>query len=270
MTKFLMVLVLALVTLTGCTSQQEELVQWSSSHGALASTVQTSGFSLQTVAPLNFQVNKTLTIFIEGDGRAWATSTQPSLDPSPHVFSTVALAMNQQHPGVYLARPCQFVMSAGCDKSVWTDARFSRSVINSTNAAIDALKLRYGAERIELIGYSGGAAVALLVAGERDDVIQLQTISGNNNPKAWVAFNQLSALEGSLDPLTNHRKLSLIPQRHFVGTDDSIIPLSLTEDFVTKIAAQCAEIVRLPGDHASVIANLTGESLSRPIRCESR
>jgi predicted esterase len=265
-----MVLALALSALTGCASQQEELVQWTSSHGASASTIQTSSFTLQTVTPLNLQVNKTLTIFIEGDGKAWATSSQPSLDPTPRALSTLALAMNTPHPGVYLARPCQFVMSAGCEKTVWTDARFSRAVINATQEAVEALKKRYGAEHIELIGYSGGAAVALLVAGERDDVVQIQTISGNTNPKAWVAFNELSSLNGSLDPLTNRHKLSTIPQRHFVGTEDTIIPLALTEDFVRKISAQCAEIVKLPGDHASVIANLTGESLSRPIHCESR
>jgi hypothetical protein len=262
-----MVFALALIALSGCASQQEQLVQWSSDHGASASTVQTTGFTLQTVAPINLQVNKTLTIFIEGDGRAWATSTQPSLDPSPRVFSTVALAMNTQHPGVYLARPCQFVMSAGCERSIWTDARFSRPVIDSMNTAVDAMKKRYGAERIELVGYSGGAAVALLVAGERTDVAQIQTVSGNTNPKAWVVFNQLSGLKGSLDPLANAKSLSLIPQRHFVGTEDSIIPMALTEDFVRKISANCAEVVKLPGDHASVIANLTGDALNQPIRC---
>lgn len=267
MTKFSMVFALALTMLTGCANQQEELMQWSNSHGASASTLQTNGFTLQTVAPLNLQANKTLTIFIEGDGRAWATSSQPSIDPSPRVFSTVALAMSTQHPGVYLARPCQFVMSTGCEKSIWTNARFSRSVIDSTNTAVDAMKKRYGAERIELVGYSGGAAVALLVAGERSDVTQIQTVSGNTNPKAWVAFNQLSSLDGSLDPLANAKKLSVIPQRHFVGTEDSIIPLALTEDFVHKISALCAEIVKLPGDHASLIANLTGDALNQPIRC---
>jgi hypothetical protein len=262
-----MPLALALMTLIGCTSPQDALVQWSNDHGVTASTVQTAGFTLQTVSPLNLQVNKTLTIFIEGDGKAWATSSQPSLDPTPRTLSTLTLAMNARHPGVYLARPCQFVMSAGCEKTVWTDARFSRAVIDSTQTAVDTLKKRYAAERIELIGYSGGAAVALLVAGERDDVAQIQTISGNTNPKAWVAFNDLSALNGSLDPLTNRHKLSLIPQRHFVGTEDSIIPLALTEDFVRRISAQCAEVVKLPGDHASVIASLTGEALSQPIRC---
>lgn len=267
MTKYFMSLALAVMTLSGCANHQEELSKWSNAHSASASMVQTSGFTLQTVTPLNLQVNKTLTIFIEGDGRAWATSSQPSLDPTPRVFSTMTLAMNTRHPGVYLARPCQFVMSAGCEKSVWTDARFSRAVIDATESAVDALKKRYGAERIELIGYSGGAAVAMLVAGERDDVSQIQTVSGNTNPKAWVSFNQLSALKGSLDPLVYHQKLALIPQRHFVGTDDSIIPKSLTEDFVKKISARCAEIVVLPGDHASVIANLTGDALNHPIRC---
>ena len=260
---------LVLLALAGCASQQERLGEWSQSNGSKIEVVQTSSFQIQTVTPSHFSPGKRLTVFIEGDGHAWATSTQPSLDPTPHTFAFADLAM-QGHPGIYLARPCQFVQSKSCDKSLWTDARFSKVVVDSVNQAISQLKARYKASEVELIGYSGGAAIALLVASERDDITQLQTIAGNVDPAAWVALKGLSALSRSMNTLAHPEKLSLIPQRHFVGASDRTIPKALVEGFVGKISARCAEIVDLGGDHASIVQGITPKALNRPITCRYR
>lgn len=265
----ILALPMMLLALAGCSTQQEKLGAWAQANNAKTEVIHTSTFPIQTLTPGGFTPGKRLTVFIEGDGRAWATSTQPSLDPTPHVFSVASLAI-KSHPGVYLARPCQFVMNSGCDKSMWTDARFNRSAVEATNEAIDVLKARYKASSIELIGYSGGAAIALLVAGQRNDVTQLQTISGNVDPMAWVALKSLSPLKWSLDPLTNLENLSKIPQRHFVGQGDKVIPKTLAQGFVSKISARCAEIVELSGDHASLVATLNSETLNKPIACGYR
>lgn len=256
------------LTLSGCASQQEKLYSWAQAKDAEASVVETRTFALQIVTPRSLPKGGRLSIFIEGDGRAWATGSQPSLDPSPRQPDMARLALDPDHAGVYVARPCQFVMSEACVSEVWTDTRFSRRVIEAFNDVIDRLKTRYNASSIELIGYSGGAAVALLIAEERDDISQIQTIAGNVDPHAWVALHQLSPLKGSLDPLENSLRLKKIAQRHFAGTTDTVVPPLLLTGFLARTRPDCSEVISLPGSHATLMEAVDGQMLSRPIQCQ--
>ncbi|WEK32584.1 MAG: alpha/beta hydrolase [Candidatus Pseudomonas phytovorans] len=253
--------------LAGCSSQQAKLNEWARDHGAKTEVVQTSPFPILALTPAQFTPGPRLTIYIEGDGHAWSTPSQPSLDPSPHAFAVAELA-TRSHPGIYVARPCQFVMAEGCDTSVWTNARFSPKVIEAMSAAVDLFKRRYGATSIELVGYSGGAAVALLLAEQRNDVNQIQTIAGNLDPAAWVKHHGLSPLTGSLEPTVEGAILREIPQRHFVGRDDRTIEPELTRDYVEHSGSNCTQLVTLPGDHATVLAAFDSQRLSGPIACD--
>lgn len=256
--------------LCACTTPQEKLQAFVTSEGAVLSTIHTHLYDIQTVAPKDLPKNGPLTIYIEGDGHAWATATQPSLDPSPHRVDMIRLALNSEHPGVYLARPCQFIMNDNCQRAVWTDARFSAAVVGAMQAALNRLKTQYQAPSIELIGYSGGATIALLIAEGREDITQIQTISGNLNPQGWAHANRLSPLQGSANPLQNITSLSKIVQRHWIGTDDQIIPGSITAGYLTKVKPECAQVMVLAGDHASVLDSVSGQMLALPILCTSR
>ena len=70
-----------------------------------------------------------LTVYIEGDGLAWRSRTEPSADPTPHQALGLALAAADPAANVvYLARPCQFTPMAAnprCDKAYWTNKRFA-------------------------------------------------------------------------------------------------------------------------------------------------
>ena len=135
----------------------------------------------------------TLTIYIEGDGFAWVSSSQASSDPTPR--NPVGLQLALRHPQApgnaagYLARPCQYVEpedARNCRQAYWTDRRFATEVIEASDQAIGVLKQRVGASRLVLVGYSGGGAVAALVAARRDDVVQLITVAGNLDHRAWT------------------------------------------------------------------------------------
>ena len=95
-------------------------------------------------------------------------------DPTP--VNPLALQLALRDPSgaaVYLARPCQFVAAPDkreCARAYWTEQRFSPAVIAASLEAISQLKQRYGAQRLVLVGYSGGGAVASLVAAQRGDV----------------------------------------------------------------------------------------------------
>lgn len=225
-------------------------------------------FKIQSLQPKGERIVR-LRVYIEGDGRAWITSSQPSVDPTPLGSMLINLAIADPRPAAYLARPCQFVLGASCQPQVWTDRRFSREVIDSMSAALDALKRRFAVEQFELVGYSGGAAVALILAGERDDVFQVQSIAGNLDPVAWVRDKRLSPLSGSLDPLAYRAKLRTIPQRHFVASADQVIAPSLARGYASKLQAQCLQIVEVQGTHSAGFSDEWIASSHRPISCSA-
>lgn len=181
--------------------------------------------------------SKIIRVYIEGDGRAWETRTRLSDDPTPS--DPVALGLAVADPAdavVYIARPGQFPApdSAECDPGYWSSRRFAPEVVDSFDKAIDILKNRSGAGSIELIGYSGGGAIAVLVAARRADVSSIRTVAGNLDPKALCSYHNVSQLYGSLDPLDFAQKVADIPQRHFVGSKDKTVPSSMAESFVKK------------------------------------
>jgi dienelactone hydrolase len=107
-----------------------------------------------------------------------------------------------------------------CNQELWTSARFAETVIDSSNHAIDLLKQQFGASSLRLIGYSGGGAIAALVAARRSDVIQLVTVAGNLDHEAWTRHHSISPLHRSLNPADAWHALARIPQVHFIGEND--------------------------------------------------
>jgi dienelactone hydrolase len=190
-----------------------------------------------------------LTVYIEGDGLAWINGSTPSLDPTP--LNPLALRLALRDPSgaaVYLARPCQFVTGAqrrGCQRKYWTSHRFAPEVIEASSSAIEQLKQRFAAERLVLVGYSGGGAVAALIAAQRRDVMRLVTVAGNLDHRAWTADLHLSALDGSLNPADAWRRLQSVPQIHFVGGQDRVLGESVVESYRARFAPGPAPTVRV-------------------------
>jgi len=196
-----------------------------------------------------------LTVYLEGDGFAWSSPSQPSADPTP--IDPVGLKLALAHPegnAAYLARPCQFVgaQGAGCSGRYWTGQRFAPEVIEAENRALDALKARFQASRLTLVGYSGGGAVAALLAARRSDVTRLVTVAGNLDPAAWARHHRVPPLTGSLNPADAIDALLGIPQWHFVGGRDAVVPPELAKSFAGRFPAGRRPVVRIEPeyDHA--------------------
>ena len=182
-----------------------------------------------------------LTVYIEGDGAAWRSRRELSDDPSPrHPLVLSLAAMDPSENVAYLARPGQLSASGNpdCDSAYWSEKRFSQEVVNATNSVIDYLKVKSQSKEINIIGYSGGAFIAVLVAAKRNDVSSLRTIAGNLDPEAVNRYHKVSPLETTPDPKDFIAKIAYIPQRHFVSASDNIIPVSITESFIEKIGDQ--------------------------------
>ncbi|MFA5068561.1 MAG: alpha/beta hydrolase [Candidatus Omnitrophota bacterium] len=196
--------------------------------------LQTSFFQLTAYTRFD-GMSGLLRVYIEGDGFAFSSRRSVSSNPTPSQPLVLRLAAVDAHKNTaYLARPCQYISEKEekrYDSKYWSHARFSREVIDSMNEAVDILKRQSGSSHILLIGHSGGAAVAVLIAARRDDISGLITIAGNLDHKAVNYHHKVSQLESSLNPIDYGRKIAGIPQRHFAGSEDKIVPVGIIEGF---------------------------------------
>jgi len=189
-----------------------------------------------------------LNVYIEGDGVAWRSRHERSCDPTPRHLLVLSLAAIDPSKNVaYLARPGQLAVSGrpDCDPAYWSGKRFSQGVVDAINSAIDYLKEKSGSKEMNLIGYSGGAAIAVIIAARRNDVMSLRTIAGNLDHEAVNRYHKVDPLKGSLNPVDFAVKISHIPQRHFVSANDSIIPVSVAKSFAEKIGDQGHESITI-------------------------
>ena len=176
-------------------------------------------------------------IYIEGDGLAWKSRSRLSEDPTPKNTLVVELASIDPAPNIaYLARPGQYIFSGAsvCDSAYWSDKKFSEEVIGSMNEAVEHLKIKSGAKSVNIIGYSGGAAVGVLIAARRGDVASLRTIAGNLDPDSLNRYHHVSVSAGSLNPIDFAKTVSNTPQRHFIGSADKTVPAFIAESFAER------------------------------------
>ncbi len=192
-----------------------------------------------------------LVVYIEGDGRAWVTPSRASDDPTP--TDPIALRLAMAHPSgeaVWIARPCQYqgAGSAACGSEWWTRARFAPEVIAAMDTALDVMKARHGAKRLVLVGYSGGGAVAALLAAHRKDVERLVTVAGNLDHRAWTHHHAISPLVASLDARDVMPDLRDLQQVHIAGSRDRVMPVAIVQNFAERMGPK-ARFVVIDADH---------------------
>lgn len=214
-----------------------------------------------------------LTVYIEGDGYAWASRTRPSANPTPINPLALRLAARDPSPAVaYLARPCHYVSSSACNRRHWGSARFSEEMIAAMDEAVSTLKARAGATSVHLIGFSGGGAVVALLAARRSDVASLRTAAGYLDHVALNEAIGVSPLSRSLDPMQIAASLAGIPQLHFSGADDTVIPPWVAQGFITaQGAGACATTQTLDGvQHNAGWVEAWPSVLEQPMPCQAR
>lgn len=214
-----------------------------------------------------------LTIYIEGDGAAWINRSQPPSDPTP--FDPIAAALAIRDPSswvAYLGRPCQYLdppALSACKPALWGNERFGPEALSISNRVIELLRSDVLAQwslqqvqqsntrkhippllRIRLIGYSGGGAIAALLAGERDDIDCLITIASPLDIEDWVRLQGLSPLIGSNNPAEKNSRLAKLPQTHWYGQQDRIVPSNSLGQYRLYNLSQQSTVHVLPNfDH---------------------
>lgn len=214
-------------------------------------------FTYRPVSVENFEIaswqkitnpNAEYRIYIEGDGSAFNAHGRPTTDPTPRGELVRRLAFNDPAPNVvYLARPCQYLKSGICSQRHWTTARFAPEIIN---AEYEAVRKIAGDAPVVLIGFSGGAQVAGLIAAAKSglDVRKIITIAGNLDHLGWTQYHKLPPLNESMNLESYRHRFAQIPQIHFVGAEDK----NITPDLVKNFIGSNAEVIEVGGaDHST-------------------
>lgn len=163
-------------------------------------------------------------IYIEGDGHAFDGYGRPTADPTPRSSTVRDLALRDAAPNVvYMARPCQYIMSPSCNVHDWTDGRFSENIITDMS---NAVKFVARGRPIVLVGYSGGAMITGLIIKNNPDinVKKWVTVAGVLNHADWTQYFGDAPLSHSL----NMDVLPHVSQLHYVAEKDKVVPVALS------------------------------------------
>lgn len=193
-----------------------------------------------------------LTIVIEGDGLAWRTSDEISQDPTPRVpvGMEVASGMNRSTEILYLARPGQYIYTPQQNPKDWTRARFSKGIVQAYSQIINTMH----AQRVHLMGYSGGAALAVLLVPHIKGIASVTTFAGVLDHQAWTTFHDYSPLKDSLNPpdFLHDPVYQGVKFTHYYGLGDENVTPELVQGFKKQWAPiHGAKFIELPGvDHS--------------------
>ncbi len=237
-------LILGIVLLAGCgdrspfLSFHETADRYAARGGLQRADIRASAFNLRSYRRFAAPTARTLTVYIEGDGSGWLLGVQQP-DPTPDKPTALALAAADDAPNrLYLARPCQYEAEpvyARCSPAYWSTRRYAEEVVEALSAAIDQATRELGGPRIRLVGFSGGGPTAALVAARRRDVAQLVTVAGNLDHRVWTRMFKVTPLDGSLNPPDFAAALAAIPQVHFSGVRDDIVPKAVLEAYLKAL-----------------------------------
>lgn len=232
--------------------------------------IATRQFDIAAASPAR-RTGNVLVAYLEGDGRAYLDASMVSVDPTPSdpISLRMALADSRHGPLVYLARPCQYTLpehGRNCSNVYWTSHRYAPAIIDSIGQALDQEKQRAGASKLVLVGYSGGGALAVLLAQRRTDVAAIVTVAANLDLAYWISRDGLVALDGSIDPAADASSIGSLPQLHLAGADDKVVGPDVTRAFLQRMAGDIdGRMLVIPGfNHVCCWATQWSALLHRP------
>ncbi len=234
--------------LGGCASPPQRLSLLAQEFGMKAQHLAAKGYRLVAYRNGIEQPAGLLHIYLEGDGTPWLTRHRIARDPTPRNPLALRLMALDPAPSLYLGRPCYNGQhqAPGCSPWLWTQGRYSETVVATLEAAIRQQIQRENIRKIWLIGYSGGGVLAWFLAQRIPQVEVLITIAANLDVSRWTDLHGYSPLDGSLNPAVGPPLRPAVRQWHLVGQWDTNVPLELIQGLPLS---RNAEILPLPSDH---------------------
>lgn len=275
--------------LSCCTAAKPiDLQDWSA--GLQTIWVDVQQHKLLTLAkPAENDHPQAIHFYIEGDGTPWISRYFVAENPTPRYPLALALMKRDATLSFYLGRPCYYQApefylslnhsdnSSPCDFHYWTDARYSEKVVELMKVAIqttlDQLPPEQKSLPVILIGHSGGGTLAMLLAQRLEAVSGVITIAANMDTYAWTQKQHYSPLKNSLS-LANETSLRKLPQVHFAGSVDQVVPPEINLPLMKKMEQRfnliegfnhdCCWLRDWPQLLASAQQQLKQQGLARP------
>jgi hypothetical protein len=189
-----------------------------------------------------------MTIYLEGDIAGWEQPYPRRDAVSSENYMMLDKSLADPTPSLYMVLTCDpgyNDQDQDCQGEQWKKKRFSKAAVNAVNKELDSLADRKGVVQFSLVGFGSGASLALAIAGKRQDIYSVTTLSGVLDPvaRAKVSGEDLVDVD---DPLINAKKLALIPQRHYVvDTKDDALS-EWVDAYANKVGGTCTEVVKVP------------------------
>ena len=239
------------------------------SHGFKKELVKGGEFWITTYQRISNE-KQPYVFYIEGDGAAFAGRYRVSTNPTPRRQMLIELAGMDTRPNVvYVARLCQYTpmaLNPKCSLPYWTDKRMSDDSVEAINDVINSINK--SGKKFSLIGFSGGGAIAILVAERNPMVKNIITIAGNLDHTEFTKHHNVSPMTGSLNPIDYTSSVKHIPQIHMSGNEDNIVPSYIADKFTNKASSICVKKELYPNvSHLDGWNKIWEDIHSKPINC---
>jgi hypothetical protein len=210
-------------------------------------------------------------IYIEGDSQGIGYNATPKNPVALHLASK-----DKAENVIWLARPCQYAElkkdDADCPPQLVQDRRYSEEVIQAYNEALSEIAKRYKIRGFHLVGYDGGATIAMLLAPMRPDVLSVRTVAGILDHKAYTDIHAKPPLSGSLNPAEKAADLNALPQYHFIGGQDEVVPPAILHSYMqASPPSACVQSMLIQeAGHDDGWVDKWPELLEKPVNCYSK
>ena len=98
--------------------------------------------------------------------------------------------------------------------------------LRSPKSIIEELSMKH--KEIHLVGYSGGAGIAMYLGSiNNQSISSIRTVAGNINHNALTKLLKITNLRNSLNFYPIIKKTNKIPQIHYYGLEDKVVPNKL-------------------------------------------
>jgi hypothetical protein len=249
-----------LVLAGGCRSASERFLGLATDRGLRLEVVTGSGFR-HLVLSRERTTGAILHVYLDGDGVPWRGG-YPAVDPTPGDPLVLDLLALDPGSAVYLGRPCYHGLGdePRCSPALWTSGRYSEAVVTSMAVAARHLLAARESERVVWLGYSGGGALAVLLAARVPETVAVITVAANLDIDAWADQQRSSRLADSLNPTRQPPLPAHVVQRHYVGGRDRTVSVEIARASVPA----GADLVVVPDyDHRCCWTTLWPSALSR-------
>ena len=221
----ILIILFIVFILQGCVRNPTEVFDQSANEiGLKKHLIATNSFDIPVYERDQNKINKLVHVYITGDGSPWFRRYYKTNDPTSKNSIVLTLMQTDTARVLLLGRPCYHLNgdSRNCHAMWWTSHRYSIEVIDAMVQALKQYLDQHRLSEVILIGYSGGGAIATLLA-KRINPIALVTVSGNLETTSWIQKNQYTPLTGSINPADQLPLSPNIFQLHLLGGNDSVL-----------------------------------------------